>query len=55
MMSAGFRAIPDWFSPENKGALVAVGDVTGNGTPDLIVLAVDGGTAAQPRRLSHRA
>jgi hypothetical protein len=52
MMSAGFRVIPDWFAPENKGASVAVGDVTGNGTPDLIVLAVD--SVQQPNRGAYR-
>src|SRR5215469_6599393 len=52
MMSISFRAIPDWFSPENKGASVAVGDVTGNGTADLIVLAVDSGQ--QPNRSAYR-
>src|SRR2546427_388715 len=41
MISAGFRTVPDWFAPANKGASVAVGDMTGSGTPDLIVLAVD--------------
>ena len=52
MMSADFRAVPDWFSPENQGASVAVGDVTGNGTPDLVVLAVDSGQ--QPNRGAYR-
>jgi hypothetical protein len=52
MMPAGYRAIPDWFSPANKGASVAAGDVTGNGTPDLIVLAVDSGQ--QPNRAAYK-
>ena len=52
MMPAGFRTIPDWFSPVNKGASVAVGDVTGNGMPDLVVLAIDGGL--QPNRGAYR-
>ncbi len=52
MMPPGFHDIPNWFSPVNKGASVAVGDVTGNGTPDLVVLAVDG--APQPNRAAYR-
>ena len=52
MMPAGFRTIPDWFSPVNKGTSVAVGDVTGNGMPDLVVLAIDGGL--QPNRGTYR-
>ena len=52
MISAGFRTVPDWFAPANKGASVAVGDMTGSGTPDLVVLAVDGG--AQPNRGVYR-
>jgi hypothetical protein len=52
MIPAGFRGIDDWFSPVNKGTSVAVGDVTGNGTPDLVVLAVDGGP--QPNRGAYR-
>jgi hypothetical protein len=51
MMPAGYRAIPDWFAPDNKGASVAVGDVTGNGVLDLIALAVDGGQ--QPNRAAY--
>ena len=52
MIPAGFRTIPGWFSANNQGASVAVGDVTGNGTPDLIVLAVDSGV--QPNRGAYR-
>ena len=52
MIPAGFPTIPGWFSPNNNGASVAVGDVTGNGTPDLIVLAVDSGQ--QPNRGAYR-
>src|ERR1700736_3848478 len=52
MMPLGFRDIPNWFSPINQGASVAVGDVTGNGQPDLVVLAVDGGQ--QPNRAAYR-
>jgi len=52
MMPTGFRDIPNWFSPANKGASVAIGDVTGNGTPDLVVLCVDSGQ--QPNRAAYR-
>jgi hypothetical protein len=41
-MAAAFRPIPDWFSPLTTATSVAVADVTGNGTPDLLVLAVGG-------------
>ncbi len=51
-MPPGFRDIPNWFSPINNGASVTIGDVTGNGTPDLVVLAVDGGS--QPNRAAYR-
>src|SRR5438067_888150 len=43
MMSAGFHAIPDWFTPNGRGASVTAGDVTGSGAPDLVVMAVDDG------------
>ncbi|MBE0529711.1 MAG: DUF1929 domain-containing protein [Rhodospirillales bacterium] len=33
--------VPDWFSWENQGAGVAVADLSGNGTRDLIVFHVD--------------
>jgi len=52
MMPPGFHDIPDWFSPVNQGASVAIGDVTGNGTSDLVVLAVDSGQ--QPNRAAYR-
>ncbi|MGZ4218399.1 MAG: galactose oxidase-like domain-containing protein [Solirubrobacteraceae bacterium] len=41
MISTGFKTVPDWFSLENQGASVAVGDLNGNGTPDLVVMLVD--------------
>lgn len=52
MMPPGFQSIPDWFSPVNKHTSVAVGDVTGNGVADLVVLTVDGGQ--QPNRAAYR-
>src|SRR5690242_979705 len=33
--------VPDWFSWANQGAGIAVGDVTGSGRPDLVVLGLD--------------
>lgn len=33
--------IPDWFSWENQGAGLAIGDITGNGRPDLVVFMID--------------
>ena len=41
MISPGFKTVPDWFSFENQGASVAVGDLNGNGKPDLVVMLVD--------------
>ncbi|MDT7579341.1 MAG: hypothetical protein QOK35_605 [Pseudonocardiales bacterium] len=40
-MPAGFHAVPDWTFWENQGAAVAVADLDGNGTADLVVLTVD--------------
>ncbi len=40
-MPNGFTNIPDWFSWENAGGGIAVGDVTGTGQQDLVVLMVD--------------
>lgn len=51
-MPRGFHDVPNWLSPLDQGASVAVSDVTGNGTPDLIVLAVDSGR--QPNRAAYR-
>ena len=34
-------AVPDWYFWENQGAGVAVADLDGDGTPELVVLAVD--------------
>jgi hypothetical protein len=36
-----FAPIPDWFSHDNEGGGIAVADLTGNGTQDLIVATVD--------------
>ena len=33
--------IPDWFSWDNQGAGLAVADLNGNGTPDLLIMMVD--------------
>jgi hypothetical protein len=52
MLPPGFHDIPNWFSPVNKGASAAVGDMTGTGKPDLVVLAVDSGQ--QPNRAAYR-
>ena len=34
-------AVPDWYFWENQGAGVAVADLNGDGTPELVVMAVD--------------
>jgi Domain of unknown function (DUF1929) len=48
----GYFAVPDWFSAENQGAGIAVADVTGDGTPDLVVFMVD--NPAGPNRGVYR-
>jgi hypothetical protein len=40
-MLTDFVAVPDWFAAENADGGVAVGDVTGDGQPDLLVFAID--------------
>ncbi|NGZ98604.1 MAG: hypothetical protein CV089_21220, partial [Nitrospira sp. WS110] len=40
-MPNGFINIPDWFAWENGGGGIAVGDLSGNGGQDLVVLMVD--------------
>jgi hypothetical protein len=40
-MANGFLDIPDWFSFENQGAGVALADLAGNGSRDLVVLMLD--------------
>lgn len=40
-MPNGFINVPDWFAWENAGGGIAVGDMTGNGLQDLVVLMVD--------------
>lgn len=44
-------AVPDWFSSENQGAGLAVGDITGSGRPDLVVFMVDDVPDGQNRGL----
>src|SRR5215211_1012967 len=34
-------AVSDWYFWENQGAVIAVADLDGEGTPELVVLAVD--------------
>ena len=36
-----WASVPDWFGWENAGAGLAVGDLDGDGTPELLVLVVD--------------
>jgi hypothetical protein len=40
-VGARYQAIPDWFSFENQGAGLAVGDLSGTGRTDVVVLSVD--------------
>jgi hypothetical protein len=40
-MPRGYVQIPDWFSVENQGGNVAVADLTGAGTQDIVLIAVD--------------
>ena len=40
-MLSGFNSIPGWFSSENQGAGVAIANLSGGGSQDLIVLMVD--------------
>jgi Domain of unknown function (DUF1929)/FG-GAP-like repeat len=40
-MPKGYFQIPDWFSFDNQGGGVAVADLTGTGSQDLLVFAVD--------------
>lgn len=41
MLTPGYLAVPGWFAGANQGAGLAVADVTGNGQPDLVVLAIE--------------
>jgi hypothetical protein len=34
-------AIPGWFGAENQGGGIALGDISGNGQPDLVVMHID--------------
>src|SRR5262249_16675073 len=36
-----FAAVPGWFSHQNAGAGLAVGDIDGDGRPDLVVFMVE--------------
>src|SRR3954467_8987060 len=36
-----WAAVPDWYFWENQGAGIAVADLDGDGTPELVVMAVD--------------
>ena len=38
---SGWAPVPEWFSWENQGAGIAVADLDGNGTKDLVVFMVD--------------
>lgn len=40
-MPNGFMNVPDWFPWENAGGGIAVGDLSGDGRQDLVVLMVD--------------
>jgi Domain of unknown function (DUF1929)/FG-GAP-like repeat len=53
VMAAIFQSVPEWLSWENQGANVAVADLDGDGTPDLIVLRVDHPTPG-PNVASYR-
>jgi hypothetical protein len=44
--------VPDWFSFENAGAGIAVGDVDGDGRQDLVVFMID--DAAGPNAAFYR-
>jgi hypothetical protein len=37
----GFLQIPNWFSTDNQGGGIAVADLKGDGTQDLIVFMID--------------
>ena len=40
-MQAGFLQVPDWFSTDNQGCGIAVADLAGDGTQDLVVFMID--------------
>jgi len=40
-VQAGFFQVPDWFSTENQGGGIAVADLKGDGTQDLVVFMID--------------
>ncbi|MEU0539603.1 galactose oxidase-like domain-containing protein [Nocardia sp. NPDC005978] len=40
-MAGEFVPVPDWFAWQNQDCGVAIGDLSGDGTPDVVVLMVD--------------
>ena len=45
----GWTQIPDWFSTDNQGGDIAVADLNGDGTPELVVVIVDKPTGGHYR------
>ena len=54
-MPTGFRDVPDWTFWENQGAGVAVADLDGGGTSDLVVFVIDNRARAEPRAVTASA
>jgi hypothetical protein len=52
-MALTFHDVPDWSSADNQGGSVAVADLDGDGSPELIVLRIDH-PAAGPNRGFYR-
>jgi hypothetical protein len=38
---SGIKPVPGWFGSEDQGAGIAIGDINGNGRPDLLVFHLD--------------